>query len=147
MSLPMRNRLFIGALAVCCGLILYKIAVAGTILKASCPCGFHQEDIMAGGGMANFKTFCAAPAYCAACKTMEILNWLEASPRCITCQAKPVFYNDPSLQEKLDAGAKPRTVFSWNTSKKGSFVLPDVNYLCPRCGKVTLRFTVTGMWD
>jgi hypothetical protein len=123
------------------------MAMAGTILRASCPCGYHQDNITAGGGMANFKSYCGVPAYCSACKTMEILNWLEDSPRCITCQAKPVFYNDPSLQEKLSAGAKPRDVFSWHTDKKGTLILPDVKYLCPRCGKLMLRFTITGMWD
>lgn len=120
---------------------------AGTILKASCPCGFHVDNIMAGGGMANFKTLCAAPAYCAACKKLEILNYLDDDPKCAACAGKPVFYNDPSLQEKLPPGAKPGTIFSWNTDKKGTFSLPDVNYLCPQCGKMTLRFVQSGFWD
>jgi len=123
--------------------------LAGTILKAQCPCGYHLE-FMAGGGMSNFKTLCAAPAYCAACKKLEILNYLDDDPKCAACAAcagKPVFYNDPSLQEKPAPGAKPGTVFSWNTDKKGTFTLPDVNYLCPQCGKMTLRFVQNGFWD
>ncbi|MGD0784080.1 MAG: hypothetical protein ABSA30_14625, partial [Candidatus Aminicenantales bacterium] len=56
-------------------------------------------------------------------------------------------YNDPSLQETLPPGAKPKIVFSWNTDKKGTFSLPDVNYSCPQCGKMTLRFTQNGFWD
>jgi hypothetical protein len=119
---------------------------AGTILKAQCPCGYHLE-FMAGGGMANFQTLCAAPAFCAACKKLEILNYLDADPKCTACAGKPIFYNDPSLQEKLPPGTKPATVFSWNTDKKGTFVLPDVKYLCPQCGKTTLRFVQNGFWD
>jgi hypothetical protein len=119
---------------------------AGTILKASCPCGYHL-DIMAGGGMANFKTLCAAPAYCAACKKLEILNYLDDDPKCAACAGKPVFYNDLSLQEKLPPGSTPKIVFSWNTDKKGTFSLPDVGYLCPQCGKMTLRFAQSGFWD
>jgi len=129
------------------GLFFAAEAAAGTILKASCPCGFHMDSIMAGGGKANFRTFCAAPAYCAADKTMKILNYLEDAPSCGPDGGKPVFYNDPSLQERLPAGAQPKIVFSWNTDKKGVFVLPDVNYLCPRCGKMTLRFESVGFWD
>jgi hypothetical protein len=141
-----RNQILICAIAIGCVIFLFRIAKAGTILRASCPCGYHQDNIMAGGGMASFTTYCGVPAYCSVCKTMEILNWLEESPRCRTCQAKPVFYNDPSLQEKPSAGAKPRDVFSWNTDKKGTFKLSDINYLCPQCRKLQLRFTVTGMW-
>jgi hypothetical protein len=121
-------------------------AFAGTIIKAQCPCGYHLE-FMAGGGMSNFKTLCAAPAYCEACKKLEILNYLDDDPKCAACAGKPVFYNDPSLQEKLPPGTKTGTVFSWNTDKKGSFVLPDVKYLCPQCGKMTLRFVQNGFWD
>jgi hypothetical protein len=120
---------------------------AGTILKASCPCGYHLDNILAGGGKSNFKIVCSAPAYCAASKTLEILNWLDDAPKCAAAQAKPVFYNDFSLQEKIPAGANPPVVFSWNTDKKGTFLLPDINYLCPLCGKMTLRFAQTGFWD
>ena len=147
MILPLRNRLAIGIVAVCCGFLLLRIASAGTILKASCPCGYRLNNIYAGGGFANFRTVCAVPAHCATCKTMEIVNWLDDAPKCGTCRERPVFYNDPSLQEKLPAGSKPKIVFSWNTDKKGEFVLPDINYRCPRCGRLTLRFTMTGMWD
>ncbi len=132
------------------GLLLAAAATApvfaGTILKASCPCGYHFE-FMAGGGMANFKTLCAAPAFCAACKKLEILNYLDDDPKCQACAGKPVFYNDPSLQESPPPAAKPKIVFSWNMDKKGTFSLPDVNYLCPQCGKMTLRFTQNGFWD
>lgn len=130
------------------GIILLALpAAAGTILKASCPCGFKMEGIFAGGGMSNFKTFCAAPAYCEGCKKMEVLNWLDDAPVCHACAGKVIFYNDPALQEKTPAGSKPNLVFSWNTDKKGAFNLPDVNYRCPQCGKMTLRFEMTGNWD
>ena len=60
MILPLRNRLAIGIVAVCCGFLLLQIASAGTILKASCPCGYRLNNIYAGGVFANFRTVCAA---------------------------------------------------------------------------------------
>ena len=98
--------------------------------------------------MASFKTLCAAPAYCAGNRALVVLNYLEADPKCgPDPKVRPVFYNDPALQEKSPAGREPMSVFSWNTETKGTFELPDVGYLCPRCGKKTLRFSVAGYWD
>jgi ribosomal protein L37AE/L43A len=122
---------------------------AGSILKASCPCGFHSGNIYAGGGMGNFQTVCNAPAYCPACKALRVVNYLDAACTCAECGGKVVFYNDLSLQEKPPAaqGGLKKTIFSWNTDKKGVFVLPDTHYLCPACGKLTLTFEHIGLWD
>jgi hypothetical protein len=133
-------------LAILLALALAAPVFAGSILKASCPCGYKTE-LMVGGGMANFRTFCAAPAYCAGSKKLELLNYLDDDPKCASGTGKPVFYNDPSLQEKPPAGTTPGIVFSWNLDKKGTFLLPDVGYLCPQCGKKTMRFAQVGFWD
>ena len=122
---------------------------AGAILNASCPCGFSAPHLFVGGGRANFKTVCRAPAHCPACKKIRLLNWLLPNPRCTDCGGKTVFYNDPSLREKPRAAndAPPRTIFTWNTGKKGVFALTDARHLCPACGKMTLIFRQGGRWD
>ncbi len=121
-----------------CGVFFPYNALAGNILKASCPCGFKMERIFAGGGMRNFKTTSNVPAYCVACKKMEILKWVEKDPQCKACSGKVVFYNDPSLQKDKPDSSKDlkenKPVFSWNASPKGVFILPDTSYLCPQCG-------------
>lgn len=48
---------------------------AGLILEASCPCGFNSVKVFAGGARADFKTVCKAPAHCAVCQRMPILNY------------------------------------------------------------------------
>ena len=151
MALRFRARYGTIVLVILYGIFFPHPALAGSILKASCPCGFKMESILAGGGFKNYKTTCNVPAYCAACKKMEILNWLGKDPQCKGCGGKIVFYNDPSLQkDKPDASRDmkdTKKVFSWNAYAKGIFILPDTSYLCPQCGDMTLRFKEVGYWD
>jgi hypothetical protein len=119
----------------------------GSAINAKCPCGFSSDDLAVGGGMANFQTYCGAPALCETCRTIEIVNYLDDQPVCPGCQGAITFYNSPSLRRKLGRGSKIEPVFSWKL-EKGSFKLPDTEYRCPRCGEVKMRFFDAGVcWD
>ncbi len=53
-----------------------------------------------------------------------------------------VWYSEPKLQG--DKKFSDDLVFYWS----GSLELPDTNYFCPSCEKMTMRFEDTGlMWD
>lgn len=138
----------------------------GSILNATCPCGFSSGGLV-GGGFMSFQTYCGAPAICESCGAFNFLNYLEDDPRCEQCGGTVRFYNDPELQEQADSpGAldsmtpaerseridwlcEPKyPIFSWNLeNERGPFVLPDVGYLCPSCRRKTMRFEGIGAWD
>lgn len=63
-------------------------AEMGSGLEASCSCGFVVPPFAAGGGMANFTTTCWAPAHCATCRTVVVLNYLSDPAHCGTCGGK-----------------------------------------------------------
>ena len=123
----------------------------GSFLHAKCECGFNSE-FAAGGGFINFKTNCSAPAICQHCMKFHVLNYLTSDQECPECGNMITFYNDPSVQVTLDDSVKQtrydfeKNVFSWFLDP-GEFVLPNTNYLCPDCGKMTMRFLSAGMWD
>jgi hypothetical protein len=121
----------------------------GTILVASCSCGFASGDFFAGGGMLNFTTYCGAPALCEACGAFSILNYLDANPSCSQCSGSVRFYNDPALQTPLDPAAPARReIFSWQAGGEyGVFQLPHTPYRCPQCHELRMTFTEVGMWD
>lgn len=123
-------------------------AQMGEIIKAICTCGFESENIFAGGGFQNFQTTCTAPAICLNCRKFLIKNYKKKHEKCPDCGKGVTFYNNPSLQIQTDESKKSRVIFSWHISgKRGDFQLPDTQYLCPRCGKMTLTFIVIGNWD
>jgi len=114
----------------------------GMMLMARCACGYMHGPIMQGGGFATFTTKDMEPAYCEGCRALVVLNYMARRPRCPDCGGRPVFYNDPSLQDVPACGTPERSVGQW-----GRFVLPDVKYLCPLCGEMSMRFEDWGSWD
>ncbi|QLA18689.1 hypothetical protein [Desulfolutivibrio sulfoxidireducens] len=120
-------------------------ARAGDMVSASCPCGFQRQGMPVFGGFATFKTSCLFPALCLATRDMVLGNLMDPAAGAKDCPASEmVFFNDPSL-----APAHPgRAVASWNMpDKKGSAVLYEGGYVCPACGRRTLRFRHVGVWD
>ena len=132
----------LGALAVL--IWLAAPVAAGDMVDASCPCGYHQEHIPLFGGRASFKKLCMFPALCMTNKQLTLVNVLDpgADPR--GCKAKDaVRYDSPSL-----APAKPgAAVASWRLPDGRVFQLYEGGYVCPRCGRPTLRFKHSGNWD
>lgn len=121
----------------------------GSIIKAICECGFESGDIFAGGGFLNFQTICSAPAICLNCNRFLIKNYMKKYSKCPVCWKKVTFYNDPSVQIQINESYKKSdNVFSWHVNdEKGEFRLPNTRYLCPKCGKMTLKFEKVGNWD
>lgn len=120
-------------------------ARAGDIVSASCPCGFQRQGMPIFGGFATYKTSCLFPALCRATRTMVLGNLMDPAAGAKDCPApEMVFYNDPSLAPEHPG----RVVSSWNMpDAKGQALLYEGGYVCPACGRRTLRFRHVGFWD
>ncbi len=92
--------------------------------------------------MKDFGRKCLAPSRKGRARAVVTRDyWAPAS-------SGVVFYDDPSLREAGDVeGGKP--VFEWSgTDGRPDFVLPDVQYLCPACRSMTMRFSQgLLLWD
>jgi hypothetical protein len=120
----------------------------GSKLRGLCRCGFDTGDIFAGGGFVNFMETCNAPAICVNCSEFLVRNYMARDTAvCPGCEGKVTFYDDPSVQAPL--GEKRYDyLFVWRiTDKDEFFKLPDTNFLCPKCKKMTLVFEEVGSWD
>lgn len=121
----------------------------GTLLKATCECGFESDYIHLGHGMLGEGKFCYAPAVCLNCNLFLEKDYYKKYSKCPDCRKKVVFYNDSSVQKKKDDNDKNNdNIFSWGIpDEEKYFELPDTYYYCPACGKITMRFTFAGNWD
>ena len=117
----------------------------GEGLTASCECGFSQL-VCVGGGKTNHMTFCTFPCFCGRCHRIVQVNLLEKVLECPECQGTNVTpYDDPRLSES----AGQSVVTSWNMKEElgKALVLTDAKYKCPKCGKMSLAFRLTMVWD
>jgi len=72
---------------------------------------------------------------------------MEKHAKCPDCGKEVTFYDDPSLQIKTEE-PKKADIFLWHMHDEGrDFRLPNTQYLCPKCGKMTLVFVEVGNWD
>lgn len=113
----------------------------GTMIQAKCECGFSSDEIFQGSGMIETRKD-MEPAYCEKCHRLVVLNYLDLKPHCPHCRSEVRFYNNPSLQRTPNKKKTDNEFIRW-----GNFLLPDAEYLCPQCGKMTMRFLVIGNWD
>lgn len=102
----------------------------GEHLLATCECGF-KKNVTMGASMIDYeennKDY--APAYCHQCKLMFTRNLNAKYVRCSKCRKKLIFYHEPSMHQ----GDKSEFSYTMN--------------LCPKCGKFTLKFITTIMFD
>jgi hypothetical protein len=101
----------------------------GSSVNAECDCGYHEEDLLIGGGMMNFMSFCGFPVYCKSCQSLEVLA-----------------YDDQSLSK----GKGKNVVADWNMIERlgRKLVLTDGKYFCPSCQKFGLSFRESDvLWD
>jgi predicted RNA-binding Zn-ribbon protein involved in translation (DUF1610 family) len=94
-----------------------------------------------------------------------VRNYYDKGSKCPACGEKVTFYNDPKLQAPKEAIRQIRPlkyppleaiisqvpgmdVFDWEREEEEfRFGLPDAEYLCPKCGKMTMEFLHIGDWD
>ncbi len=116
----------------------------GSVVKAKCDCGYRREMAL-GGGMMNFTTLCNFPCYCDTCSDLFEANlFLQkiSCPECGGTDTRP--YDDDGLCSKRGS-----PVFSWTAQEKlgRELILTNGEYLCPKCGRFSLRFEDVGCWD
>lgn len=118
----------------------------GTEVTATCECSVNVT-IPIGGGMGNFGTRCYFPCLCEGCHDIVKVNLLATIKRCPKCRSKNLVpYDDPRLSDSPGQ----HTVAEWSMQDElgRDLRLTDGNYRCPKCGKLTLRFTDSGVvWD
>lgn len=96
----------------------------GTIIAAHCECGYTEELLFIGCGMAKPNT-CSDLARCGRCKTLVTVRTHSVRRRCPKCRRAVVGLDVPQ-----DA----------NGNIEGTTQ-------CPRCGNESLRLSEAGMWD
>jgi hypothetical protein len=118
----------------------------GSQVIAKCSCGLETE-IMIGGGMENFMTTCYFPCLCENCHNVIQVNLLAKRRRCPRCKkSNPIPYDDPRLSKTPGKNF----VAEWNMQDNLGrvLVLTDGKFKCPKCGKMSLEFTDSGLcWD
>lgn len=134
--------LVLGGLVAVLGLA--RPADAGDILDAGCSCGYFKKGLFVYGGRASFKTMCLFPALCKSNRELTLVNILDPRRDPRDCKAKDALrYDNPSL-----APTEPGKAISyWRISDEQTVTIYEGGYVCPRCGKRTLRFTRAGNWD
>jgi Zn finger protein HypA/HybF involved in hydrogenase expression len=117
----------------------------GMMITAVCSCGYHSLAFL-GGGMDNFDRECPVPFHCRNCRSVVNANLLAAEPTCPKCGTSSIVpYTDASLLVEPGPGEVAYcNVFS---EKLDRVSLRNGTYLCPSCGKATLRFTNPGCYD
>lgn len=125
-------------------LLAAGLAYAGSMITATCPCGY-EKSMAIFGGRANFQTHCAFPALCSVSGEMILVNVLDPDTPPKECpEGGFTLYSDPTLRQ----GEEGETVVSWYIkSQDRVLLLTDAAYLCPQCREYRLRFRLTGMWD
>lgn len=117
----------------------------GSILQATCECGYGTYNLFLGGGMMDFGSSCHVPGYCESCGILYTSNLLAKRPlRCPRCRRKGIPYHETTLKgEKISDSP----VFSWRLQGSQDYVLEDAFYFCPGCKQKSLRFSEAGNWD
>ena len=120
----------------------------GTSVFATCTCGYHAEGSV-GGGMSDFQDVCLFPCLCEGCHEMVDTNLFSTPLRCPTCGSdKVTAYDDARLSEPPESeGLFP--VADWDATPRLARELQLTNgrYRCPKCGQMSMKFEMSGLWD
>ena len=117
---------------------------AGTIVSASCPCGYSKK-LSLFGGRRNFKTVCLFPALDTTKHDIALYNVFEY-PDTEQSPGPPglISYASPRLMPEHPSEA----VAFWRIQSLGkTLTLYQGGYVCPRCGQRTMTFRSVGFWD
>ena len=116
----------------------------GTMIVATCDCGFKTDTMYLGGGMCNHTTMSNFPNYCKNCKSLFEANMYDDTIICTNCRsANIVRYDNPYVVKNLD-----ELIFDWRApGGKNTLKLSKKNSLCPQCNQFSLKFESVGVWD
>jgi len=120
--------------------------VVGEILAASCPCGYQNDGLPFGAGMATFQEHASAPALCTTCAAVVTIDVMDTDHRCPTCGGEVVLYATPDAD--ADRRDEPFGSIGWVLPDGRGFCLdPDRGYRCPRCSENSLVFASVMLLD
>lgn len=124
---------------------LPRQGAAGTIVSATCSCGYTRAHLGLFGGKSNFETVCMFPGLCQETGELVLYNALAPMAGTKECpHGRILSYDDPFLAPKTLG----KTITSWNIPKRNKvFVIYDSGYYCPRCRLKNLHFSLDGMYD
>ena len=117
----------------------------GSVITATCKCGYKTDRLFLGSGMSGYKEI--FPAICSHCKIVVAIDYFNNTSQCPTCKKIVTFYNDNKLKSNEEVERNTGDVFSWGITDNTILKLPNIHYLCPRCGQYGLKFEHTGYWD
>ena len=97
----------------------------GLVLSAKCPCGIDTK-VFSGSGMDDGSA--CLPAWCTACASLVSAPTQKGPTHCEKCRAlvEVIWLYDPAGLREIP---------------------PEEPVTCPRCGAMSLRFEVSGVWD
>ena len=101
----------------------------GTMIQATCACGYASDVLLEGCGMAGPQT-CSDLARCDHCREVVTVYTGSVRRRCRKCRRKVVVMS--SAERTADTFEK-----TW----------PAADLECPRCHQLTMRLEMVGLWD
>ena len=117
----------------------------GTFFPAGCPCGYGTLALL-GGGMDNFDREFPAPFHCPSCRALVNADLLAQAPACPECGDQTIVpYTHPAMAG--EPGTRVHACNYFSEDGGGTVSLTDCTYLCPACGKKSLRFGSPGCYD
>lgn len=118
----------------------------GTMIAASCNCGYENNALAVGGGTLSFMEHCAAPALCTTCREVVTIDLMDSDATCPSCGGAPTPYGDSSLGAAKTVHDGP--AIKWNLPDASSFELDHEGvYTCPRCLQASMSFADVGCFD
>lgn len=106
----------------------------GHVITATCKCGYHNEAITIGSGMANCCTSDLTPGMCLTGQHIVDIDIFDAEHKCPEGHAGDIrlYYNNPGLQQEKG----PYTYSQWGEQELNSGF-----YFCPKCREYELKFS------
>jgi len=114
----------------------------GSIVIASCKCGFRSEELFVGHGFVGAGDTYMEPALCPGCRSFGVRDRRHPPQKCRRCGREMVFYGDRDFALKYFVDPL-RAVPVREDVAEG---LSD-RHICPQCGEPSLSFEKIGDWE
>lgn len=124
----------------------------GGSIDVRCPCGYHREDVMFGGGKHPlWRTHVIIPGSCRRCHEVveadiplnpDGLMKDRLKPKCPKCNGRVSLFIDPTLRVQGETRELP-PIIRW-----GRISILTTGLECQVCGKAQMTFTLGRRnWD